>query len=153
MMKKIKEVVIPKEDAVFWLDKYGCWHNKNEKFQHRKIIHYFHSSIKKDKNGYHLLQTHRDYREKVYFHYEDTALFVFDILQQGNVILILNTKKRVPLKPKKLFIKDDSLYMHVADEQIKFTEHALIRIAKLIEFEKDNCFIRVRGRRYRIQQG
>jgi len=152
MMKKNKEVVIPKEDAVFWLDKDGYWHNKDEKFQHRKIINYFHSSIRKDKSGYHLMQTHRDHREKVYFPYEDTALFVFDILQQEDVVLILNTKKRIPLRPKKLFIKDDSLYMHVADEHIKFTENALLRIAKLLEYEKDECFIRVRGRRYRIPQ-
>lgn len=61
--------------------KNGVWHCGSEKFQHRKIIIYFHSSIRKDKVNYDLMQTHRDYKEKVHFPYEDKALFVFDVIK------------------------------------------------------------------------
>jgi hypothetical protein len=152
MPKKLREVVIPKEQALFWLDKHGFWHNEHEKFQHRRIINHFHSSIRKDKDGFYLLQTHRDYREKVYFFYEDTALFVFDVLKQEEVILILNTKKRMKLKPKKLFVKNDNLYMDQGEDSIKFSEQALIRIANLLEYVEDQVFIRTGGRRYRVAQ-
>jgi len=81
MKEKIKEIVVPREDAVFWLDGNGFWHNREEKFTHRKIINYFHSSIRKDKKGYYLFQVHPGYREKVYFPYEDTALFVFEVVR------------------------------------------------------------------------
>ena len=147
-----KEIVVSKEDAVFWLDKRGFWHSKEGKFQHRKIINYFHSSIRKDKDGYHIAQTYRDYKEKVYFPYEDTALFVFEVVKAEDIILVLNNKKRIKLKPKKLRIKDDSLYMNVGEDLIKFSEHALVRIADLIEYENDQYFMRVRDRRYKIHQ-
>ena len=49
--KEIKELVVPKEKAVFWLDAHGRWHNKHGVFEHKKIIDYFHSSIRKDAVG------------------------------------------------------------------------------------------------------
>ena len=151
MSGKPKEVVIPKENAVFWLDKNGFWHYGHEKFQHRKIINYFHSSIRKDKEGYYVVQAHRDHVEKVYFPYEDTALFVFDVIRDEDITLVLNTGKRIKLQPKKLFIKDDSLYMHFKEERVKFTEQALVRISDLIKDDNDQCHIRVRGKKYRIR--
>lgn len=152
MADKPREVVIPKEEAVFWLDRNGFWHNEHGKFQHKKIINYFHSSIRKDRDGYHLMQMYRDLKEKVYFPYEDTALFVFDVIIKEDVTLVLNTQKRIRLKPKKLFINDDSLYMQLGEERLKFTDQALIRIADRLEYENEQCFIRVRGRRYKIHQ-
>ena len=152
MVKRSREIVVRKEDAVFWLDKHGQWYNKDEKFQHRKIINYFHSSIRKDKDGYHLAQRHRTHKEKVYFPFEDTALFVFEVIKGEDIILVLNTKKRIKLRPKRLSIRDDSLYMHVGEERVKFTEHSLLRIADLIAYEDGCYFIKVRGRRYRIRQ-
>jgi hypothetical protein len=150
MADKIKEIVIPKEDAVFYLDKNGSWHNTNGKFQHKKIIDYFHSCIKRDRKGYYLYQTNGNLKEKVYFNYEDQALFVFDVLLGDEVILILNTQKKVRLKPRKLFIKDDSLYMHLGDETVKFAERGLMKIAKLIEDENNQFYIRSKSRRYNI---
>ena len=152
MRKKLKEVVVPKEKAVFWLDGRGRWHGESGEFKHRKIIEHFHSSIRKDKQGFHLMQRHRDFLEKVYFPYEDTALFVFDIKKGKELILILNTQKHIPLKPKNLFIEGENLYMQDRDDRIKFTEHALIRIADLIDEVDGECFIKVRGRRYRIRE-
>ena len=151
MAKKPKEWIIAKEDAVFWLDKNGDWHNEHGKFQHKKIIDYFHSAIEKDKDGYYLCQERDSFREKVYFPHEDSVLFVFNVIEADDIILELNTKRRVKLKPRKLFIKEDSLYMAEKDEIIKFAEHALMRISKLLEYENDLYFIRVKGRRYAIK--
>ena len=150
MPEKTKEIVIGKDEAVFWLDANGCWQNENGKFRHKKIIDYFHSSIKRDRKGYHLCQAYDNFIEKVYFHFEDKALFVFDVIQESDIMLVLNTKKQIKLKPKKMFIKDDSLYMHLGDEIIKFAEQSLLKIAPLLEEEGDLLFIRSKNRRYRI---
>jgi len=118
MPKKIKEIIIGKEEAVFWLDKNGCWNNENGKFRHHKIIRYFHSCIQRDQEGYFLYQKNENYVEKVYFPYEDQALFVFDVIEQDDVTLVLNTRKRIKLKPRKLFINNDCLYMQTGEEII-----------------------------------
>ena len=150
MAKKIKEIIIPKEEAVFWLDKNGCWHNESGRFENKKIIQYFHSCIKRDGYGYYLYQTNENYAEKVYFPYEDQALFVFDVIQQLDVILVLNTGRQIRLKPRKLFIKNDCLYMHLGSEIIKFSEQGLFKIAQLMEEINDRLYIRVKNRRYKI---
>ena len=150
MLKKIKEIVIPKEQAVFWLDKDGFWHNEHGKFEHKKIIDYFHSCIRRDHNGYYLCQQNESFREKVYFPYEDQALFVFDVIRNHDIILVLNTKKQVKLKPKKLFIKNDSLYMRLGDETVKFSEQGLLKIAPLLEDENGQLFVHSKNRRYKI---
>ncbi len=150
MTNNIKERVIPKEDAVFWLDKNGCWCNANGKFEHKKIIDYFHSCIKRDRRGYYLSQTNANHKEKVYFPHEGQALFVFDVIRQDDVTLVLNTKKHVMLRPENLFTKDDSLYMRLGDETIKFAENGLIKIAPLLEEEEGRFYIRIKNRRYKI---
>ena len=151
MEKKLKEIVIPKDQAVFRLDKNGLWRNKHGKLQHKKIIDFFHASIRKDNNGYHLFQTTDKYIEKVYFYYEDTALFVFDVIKNEDIILVLNTNKRIKLEPDKLFIKDDSLYMHFEEERIKFTERSMIEISSLMEDEDGQYSIRIQDRKYKIK--
>ena len=150
MGSRLKQVVIPKEKAVFWLDGRGRWHGEGGKFQHRKIIEHFHSSIRKDKQGFHLMQRHRDFIEKVYFSYEDTPLFVFDVLMAEKIELVLNTRKRIKLMPRKLFIHDEDLYLRVGEDTAKFTEQALIRLSPLLEFEENKAFVKVGGRRYSI---
>ena len=126
MKKKYTEIVIPKEKAVFWLDENGRWHNVHGEFQHKKIIDYFHSSIQKDEKGYYLFQERGNLQEKVYFPYEDTALFVVDLIKDDDITLILNTKKRVKLKPKNLFARNDNLYMRMGEETIRFAERGLM---------------------------
>jgi len=150
METKTKEIVIPREEAVFWLDKNGCWHNEHGKFEHKKVIDYFHSCIRRDENGYYLYQGDENFSEKVYFPYEDQALFVFDVDIGDPVTLTLNTGKKVRLDPEKLFVKNDSLYMQMGDEIIKFAEQGLIKIAPLLEDEDDRLFIRLQGERYPI---
>ena len=152
MANKIEEKVIPKENAVFWLDKNGCWRNAHGKFEHHKIIEYFHSCIKYDQDGYYLSQVNGNYREKVYFPYEDQALFVIDVIRQDKLmpVLILNTKKRFKLDPENLFVREDNLYMRMGEETIKFIENGLIKIASFLEDQKGRLYIRLKGKRYRI---
>jgi len=152
MNQKRTEIVIPKDQAVFWLDKNGRWHNEHGEFQHKKIIAYFHASIHKDENGYFLFQQSENFKEKVYFHYEDTALFAIDLISKDDITLVLNTQKRIKLKPKKLWLRDDSLYMQCGGENIKFVERGLMKISDLLEFTNDQYFIKVKNRRYRIPQ-
>ena len=152
MKKKPAEIVIPKDDAVFWLDKNGRWHNVNGEFQHKKIIDYFNASIKKDEGGYYLFQERERLREKVYFHYEDTALFAVDLVKDKDITLVLNTHNRVKLMPQKLFTQNDNLYMRIGSDTIKFVERGLMKISDLLEFKDEQYFIRVKNRRYRIAQ-
>jgi hypothetical protein len=152
MKKKHTEIVISKDDAVFWLNANGRWHNAHGEFQHKKIIDYFHSSIQKDEKGYYLSQERGNLREKVYFHYEDTALFAVDLIRNEDIKLILNTKRQIKLKPKNLFTKNDNLYMRLGQETIKFAERGLMKISDLLEFRDEQYFIKVKNRRYRIVQ-
>ncbi len=152
MAKKIKQIVISKDEAVFWLDKQGRWNNEHGPFQHKKIIDFFHLSIRKDKDGFYLVQTDGNYKEKVYFRYKETALFVFDVMKGEEIVLILNTKQKIKLKPKKLSIKNDDLYMDFGKEIVKFTQESLFKISDLIECVNDQYFIKVNGRRYKIHK-
>ena len=150
MSEKMKEIVISKDEAAFWLDENGCWQNENGKFRHKKIIHHFHSCIKRDRQGYYLYQENGNTAEKVYFPYEDQALFVFNVILKDDVTLVLKTKKQIKLKPSKLFIKNDCLYMHLDEEIIKFAEQGLMKISRLLEEENEQLFIRIKNRRYKI---
>jgi hypothetical protein len=149
----MKEIIIPKEHAVFWLDGQGNWRNRHGKFQRKAIIDHFHASIRKDDGGYYVTQINQNRREKVYFHYDDTALFVFDVQLDDPVQLVLNTGKTVTLRPRKLTIAGDQLYMQLGGERVKFAERALIAMTRLIEEKNDHYVICIRNRRYRIAGG
>ena len=142
-MQSVRITCIPKEKAVFWLDQDGFWHNRHGKFKHQRIIAYFHGAIRKDSQGYHLFQEREDGLEKVYFHYEDTALFVFDVRQGEALTLILNTRKEVPLVPSDLFIRRDSLYVHLEDETAKFSQRGLLKLSPYLQHEKDRTFLKL----------
>jgi hypothetical protein len=151
-MNSPRQIVISKKDAVFWLDKHGRWHNESGVFKHKKIIDYFHASIRKDTYGYYLFQTQGDCTEKVYFNYEDTALFAFDIiLENDKITLVLNTRNKIRLQPLNLYIKDDNLYMKSNDDRIKFAERALIKISKHIDCEDGQYFLKVSDGRFLIK--
>ncbi len=152
MTKQLKEIVIAKDRAVFWLDSNGCWQNKHGQFEHRKIIGFFHSSIRKDKDGYYVAQTTESYKEKVYFRYEDTALFVFNVTKNKDVYLLLNTTKQIKLNPEELFIKDDSLYTKDGEDIIKFTEQSMMKISKYMENDNDRYFIKINDKTYKIPE-
>jgi len=146
------EVVIPRENAVFRLDANGCWHNESGRFRNKKIIDFFHASIRKDAGGYFLFQNKGNCTEKVYFPYDDTALFVFEVILSDPITLVLNTGERLPLEPQKLYAQNDALYVTVGEHRVKFTERSLMTISGLVTFEDENYFIRQAGQRYQISK-
>lgn len=148
----MKKITVPKEDAVFWLDKNGRWHNEHGQFEHKKVIDYFHSAIRKDAQGYYLFQKTEEVEEKVYFPHEDTALFVFDVRLGDDITLILNTRRQVPLTPETLFIREDNLYLTIGDEPAKFSADALVKLSVVLEDDGDRTLIRIKNKRFEIAQ-
>ncbi|MFA5906791.1 MAG: MFS transporter permease [Desulfobacula sp.] len=147
-----KLIIVSKEEAVFWMDKNGTWHNEHGKFEHPRIIKYFNSAIKKDENGYYVHQATGECEEKVYFPYEDTALFVADIIVEGpGIRLILNTTDRISLEEGGLFMESDHLYLLTPDHRIKFSSHALVKISKYIEDKNGRFSIIINGKTYPVE--
>ena len=144
------EIVIPREKAVFWLDGDGRWHNAHGPFQHKKIIDYFHAAIQKDDNGYYLFQETDERREKVYFRYADTALFVFDVICNDSLLLVLNTGEHHRLHPEQLFVENDALYFRKGEERVKFTQRCLMKMSDYLEIEDEAYFIRTNQKRIKI---
>jgi hypothetical protein len=142
MVEQLKEVVISKEDAVFWMDRRGRWHNEHGPFQNKKIIDYFHTCIRKDANGFYLSQVRDDIIEKVYFPYEETALFVFNVRRESNgMVLVLNTGEETVLDPAHLCIREDVLALMHDDTLIKFTDRTMMKVVDLIEEREGGyCF-------------
>jgi hypothetical protein len=129
-----KQNIIPKEEAVFWMDKDGTWHNEHGKLEHPRIIKYFNQSIGKDDQGYFLSQIINDVEEKVYFPYEETAVFVVDLVQrESGIELTLNTLGTIALDPDTLYTKSDALFMETAAHLIKFNQNALARMSSFLE--------------------
>ena len=144
-------MTVPKEKALFRLDRNGVWFHGEEKFTNKKIINYFHSIIKKDKDGYFLKQEHKNFIEKVYFPYEDTPLFVFHIIKRDDgLILCLNTGENIKLDPEKLIMKNDNLYVQNDEDLIKLNANALISLAGHMDDVDDQYVININGKRHLI---
>jgi hypothetical protein len=149
----LKEIVISKDKAVFRLDRNGRWHNAAGPFEHKKIIDYFHASIRRDEGGFHLFQERGDCREKVYFSYEDTALFVFEVaFDTEAVALTLNTGQRIELAPESLFVRNDQLYTRLNEDPVKFTERCLIKLSQRLSLEDGRYFIRIGPDKHEIPE-
>jgi hypothetical protein len=133
MSATLQEIVIPKEKAVFWMDAHGRWHNEHGVFEHPKIIAYFNAHIRRDGDGYYLSQEINGHIEKVYFPYEDTALFALDLHSGPPEVLRLNTGERLPLDPRRLALKGDDLYQLRDGERIKFSERCLLKLVERID--------------------
>jgi len=151
-MTKPPEIVIPRENAVFRLDHRGRWCNAHGVFRNRRIIDYFHSAIRRDEGGYFVCQERENVIEKVYFPYEDTALFVFDVILSESAGLVLNTKEKISLSPEDLFIANDCLYLRRGDERIKFSERAMMKLADALEFADGAYCLRIAAGRFRIPE-
>ncbi|MDY0221095.1 MAG: MFS transporter permease [Desulfobacterium sp.] len=141
MALEIKSITIPKEKAIFWMDKNGVWHNEHGRFEHPKLIAYFNSSIRKDHMGYHLYQLTDEFEEKVYFFHEDTALFVVDLTVSDVVRLALNNRTRLTLQPDKLYSSNDALYLETQEHIIKFTDRALVKLSKFMQDQEGELFL------------
>jgi hypothetical protein len=145
-------LVIPKEKAVFWMDARGHWCNRHGRIRHPKVIAHFNASIRRDADGYHLFQEREGLQEKVYFRYEETPLFVVNVVRGETVMLETNTRGRWPVDPKGLYMRGDALYMETGGEVLKFTEEALVRFSPWIEGEGDAVFLRLGEGRWRIPE-
>lgn len=152
MSTKPAEIVIRREDAVFRLDRRGRWCNEFGVFRNHRISEYFHSAIRRDAGGYFVCQERGNLTEKVYFPYEDTALFVTDLTLGPAITLRLNTRRQIELEPAQLFVAGDSLYLTAGDDRIKFTERALLKLSEVMDFTSEGYFIRISGRRHRIRE-
>jgi hypothetical protein len=148
----LPEVVIPREKAVFRLDARGRWCNRHGVFRNRRICDHFHAAIRRDAAGYHLRQELPDRVEKVYFPYEDTALFVVQVALGDPVELTLNTRRRVALDPALLFVRGESLYLTLEGERVKFTERAMLNLAEAMEFTPEGYAIRTGERVHPIPE-
>lgn len=149
---QLTQVVIAKEDAVFWMDRFGQWYNASGRFRHKKIIDHFNASIRKDEHGYFLEQIRDSVHEKVYFRYEDTPLFVVEATETDPVQLQLNTGEQLFLDPAQLFVHADSLYLKRADERIKFSDRVLMRLSARLDFDCGSYYFRSGTERQRIPQ-
>jgi len=148
----LPEVVIPREKAVFRLDARGRWCNRHGVFRNRRICDHFHAAIRRDAAGYHLRQELPDRVEKVYFPYEDTALFVVRVALGDPVELTLNTRRQVALDPALLFVRGESLYLTLEGERVKFTERAMLNLAEAMEFTPEGYAIRTGERVHPIPE-
>jgi hypothetical protein len=148
----LPEVVIPRENAVFRLDARGRWCNRHGVFRNRRICDHFHAAIRRDAAGYHLRQELPDRVEKVYFPYEDTALFVVQVALGDPVELTLNTRRRIALDPALLFVRGESLYLTLEGERVKFTERATLKLAEAMEFTPEGYAIRTGERVHPIPE-
>ena len=152
--KELKQIIISKEDAVFWMDKHGQWQNDHGPIEHPRIIKYFNSCIRKDEMGYFVHQKTENTEEKVYFSYEDTAVFVVGIRFDNNdVVLILNTGDSIILNPDRLYTKNDSLFAKTEDHLVKFNSGTLLKISKyLIETKADELYFEWKENNYSVQK-
>jgi hypothetical protein len=121
-------------------------------FRNRRICDHFHAAIRRDAAGYHLRQELPDRVEKVYFPYEDTALFVVQVALGDPVELTLNTRRRVALDPALLFVRGESLYLTLEGERVKFTERAMLSLAEAMEFTPEGYAIRTGERVHPIPE-
>lgn len=143
--------IIPKEAAVFWMDKNGDWNNEHGKFEHPKIIRYFNAAIQKDENGYFVHQLTEEYEEKVYFSYEDTALFVVDISLEDKIFFRLNNTRTIDFDTGQLFVSEDNLYFQTPEHRVKFTPRALLKISNFLEEKHGQLFFTINGHSYPVQ--
>lgn len=159
MASEKKQIIIPREDSVFWMDKNGTWHNEHGRFEHPKIIHYFNRSIQKDDQGYFLSQTmdgnEDGVEEKVYFPCEDTAVFVVDLIVKDNedtIDLVLNIGEKRCLDPKGLFIRDDSLFVQAPDHLIRFNQQSLVKLSSHLDETDQGLVLTLDSQVYRIPE-
>ncbi len=146
----MKEITIKKEDAVFWMDANGRWHNQHGEFEHKRVIDYFNRSIGHDAEGYFVSQQRGELNEKVYFPYEETALFVVEVVADKAIELLLNTGKKITLDPESLMIKNDFLFIQNDNQLIKFNDRSMMKLSKHFE-EKDGQFhLRLNGKDFPI---
>ena len=127
------EVVIPRENAVFWMDEEGRWCNCHGRFEHKRIIDYFNRAIQRDDMGYYVTQIRGELREKVYFPHGETPLFVVRVTKGDPLHLTLNTGQELDLDPTTLYIREDRLYLRLSEEIARFNDRALMAMMPYLD--------------------
>ncbi|MDL2321079.1 MFS transporter permease [Desulfosarcina sp. OttesenSCG-928-B08] len=150
--ESLTDVVIPRENAVFWMDEEGRWCNGHGRFRHKRIIDHFNQSLCRDANGYFVTQIRGQIREKVYFFHADTPLFVVRIVPGTPIRLALNTTRMLDLSPDQLFSRNDQLYQRMGDECVRFSDRALVSISEYLEETPSGLGIRIGGTLTRIPE-
>jgi hypothetical protein len=150
MAPSLPSLTIGPESALFWMDAQGRWHNRHGPFEHKKIIDHFNASIERDQDGYYVTQENNGIREKVYFRYEDTALFVADVVMSDPVKLVLNTTAQIDLQPDALTIREDQLYIHSGGDRIKFSQRALLKISRMMEYRDEMYYVCINKNKYQV---
>jgi hypothetical protein len=146
------EIVIPAQDAVFWMDSRGRWCNRHGPFRNPRIIDYFHRSIRRDADGYFVTQVRDGLREKVYFRHGETPIFAVDVRLSHPPLLLLNTKRQIPLEPSSLWIRADTLFMKHGSEVVQFSERVMVKLSSLMEDTPEGLDLRLEGVRHRIRE-
>jgi hypothetical protein len=149
-MKKMKDIVIPKENAVFWMDGNGRWHNVHGLFRHKKLIDHFNRCLGWDADGFFVSQERGDIREKVYFRYEETALFAVGVVIGAEVSILLNTGEKTKIEPEDLYIKNDQLFMQYRDIQVKFTDRCTMNLSEYIVEKEGTYYFEFKDKRVMI---
>lgn len=145
-------VVIPKHQASFRMDGDGRWHNKDGPFRHKRVIRHFNAAIDKDEMGYFVTQQRGETKEKVYFPYEETALFVVEVLWPDPLRLKLNTGRKEILDPRCLFISGDHLYYQLENGTAKFNQRTLLSISDSLSFEEEKYYFNFDSIRISIEE-
>lgn len=140
-VEKDNIIEVSKDKAVFWMDGDGRWRNEHGLFRHKKIIDYFNENIQKDEKGYYVAQKRGHLLEKVYFRYEETALFVVDLTLDYPMILQLNNGRELEMRPEKLLICGDSVFHRIGNEVAKFNQRAMLKLSEKLKFEQGKCLI------------
>ena len=87
----------------------------------------------------------------MYFHHEDTALFVFEVHLRQPYSLLLNTGRKIPLVPSDLFIRNDRLYVRLGDEVARFSERALLGLEPHLHARGDGTCLMLEQRCWDIE--
>ncbi len=150
-MASKKQIIVSREDSVFWMDENGVWKNEHGRFEHPKIIKYFNSSINKDDDGYYVCQVTDEFEEKVYFPYDETAVFAVDIKITEDVQVVLNIRSAVSLDDGRLFSKNDNLYLDTAQHLVKFSAQVLIKLSRFMKDIDGQMVLDINDRIYPVQ--
>jgi hypothetical protein len=81
---------------------------------------------------------------------------VFDIDEadgSDKIRLILNTKEKIPLDPKAVYIQNDNLYVTYDGHRIKFIDRAMLKLAHRLKFDQQQYRLEFSGKTYDIPIG
>lgn len=150
--------IVSKEDSGIRLSSRGEWFHHGEPFEHKRIIRFFHRSIRRDGEGnYYLYNKIGDLEERVYFDLEDTAFFVkrldFDA-EQKTFRVLLNNEEEEFLDVKTLYQDERGImYCQVREgDRARLTQGALMTLSEYAEQDEEWIYLDVTGEKVILSQ-